>query len=139
MFRTVVVGADASPTAAKAVDVAIDLVALSGGTLHVVSAYKPIARASGGVPPEFRDAVHGDSAVRSVLDELSARARTLGVTVEGHDLKGDPADAVLGVAERIHADLIVTGSQGMQRRVLSSIPNTIAHQAPCAVLVVKTD
>jgi len=27
----------------------------------------------------------------------------------------------------------------MERRVLASIPNTVAHHATCAVLVVKTD
>jgi len=139
MLRTVVVGADASPTAAKAVEAAIDLVALSGGTLHVVSAYKPVSRSTAGVPAEFRESIHPDSGVRSVLDELTARARTRGVTVEAHDQRGDPAQAVLDVAERVAADVIVTGSQGMQRRVLSSIPNTIAHQAACAVLIVKTD
>ena len=139
MLRTVVVGADDSPTAAKAVDAAIDLVALSGGTLHVVSAYKPGSRSTAGVPAEFRQTIHPDSGVRSVLDDLTARARTRGVTVEAHDQRGDPAQAVLDVAERVSADVIVTGSQGMQRRVLSSIPNTIAHQASCAVLIVKTD
>jgi len=139
MFRTVVVGADASPTAAKAVDAAIDLVALSGGTLHVVSAYRPVSRSTAGVPAEFRESIQADSGVRSVLDELTARARTRGVAVEPHDQRGDPAQAVLDVAERVSADLVVAGSQGMQRRVLSSIPNTVAHQAPCAVLIVKTD
>jgi nucleotide-binding universal stress UspA family protein len=139
MFRTVVVGADGSPTAAKAVDAAIDVVAATGGTLHVVSAYKPVSRQGPGVPAEFRDAVQPDSAVRSVLDELSARARIRGVTVESHDQRGDPAQAIHDVAERVGADLVVAGSQGMNRRILSNIPNTIAHQASCAVLIVKTD
>jgi nucleotide-binding universal stress UspA family protein len=139
MFRTVVVGADDSPTAAKAVDTAIDLVALSGGTLHVVSAYKPVSRSTAGVPAEFHGSIQPDSGVRSVLDDLTARARARGVTVEAHDQRGEPAQAVLDVAERVSADVIVTGSQGMQRRVLSSIPNTVAHQAACAVLIVKTD
>ena len=30
------------------------------------------------------------------------------------------------------------GSKGMQRRVLGSVPNTVTHNAPCSVLVVKT-
>ena len=139
MFTTVVVGADDSPTAVRAVDAAIELVTLAGGTLHVVSAYKPESRSTAGVPAEFRHAVQPDSRVRSVLDELAARARARGVSVEVHDQRGDPAQAVQDVAERVSADLIVTGSQGMDRRVLSSIPNTIAHRASCAVLIVKTD
>ena len=139
MFRTVVVGADDSPTAAQAVGAAIELVSLTDGTLHVVSAYKPVPRVSTGVPAEYRDSVRPDSLVRTVLDDLSAGARARGVAVEAHDQKGDPAQAVLDVADRVGADLVVVGSRGMERRVLASIPNTVAHHATCAVLVVKTD
>jgi hypothetical protein len=39
MFQTVVVGADESPTAAEAVRQAIELVKLTCGKLHIVSAY----------------------------------------------------------------------------------------------------
>jgi nucleotide-binding universal stress UspA family protein len=139
MFRTVVVGADGSPTAARAVDAAIELVGWANGTLHVVSAYKPVSRSSSGAPSEFAHAVQPDSRVRSVLDDLAARARSRGIAVEVHDQRGDPAQAVHDVAERVSADLVVIGSKGMKRRVLSSIPNSIAHQAACAVLIVKTD
>jgi nucleotide-binding universal stress UspA family protein len=139
MFQTVVVGADGSPTASQAVDTAIELVGRSGGILHVVSAYKPLSRSNSGVPSEFANAVQPDSKVKGVLDDLAARARVRGITVEVHDQRGDPAQAVHDVAERVSADLIVTGSKGMKRRVLSSIPNSIAHQATCAVLIVKTD
>ena len=139
MFGTVVVGADGSPTAMQAMQAAVELVKLSGGTLHVVSAYKPQSRSAAGVPAEYRDAVQADSHVRGVLAELSAAARAEGIDVEAHDQRGDPADAVTTVAERVGADLVVVGSQGMERRVLASIPNTIAHQATCAVLIVKTD
>ena len=51
------------------------------------------------------------------------------------------ADAILDTAESIGADLIVVGSKGMRgaRRVLGSVPNSVAHGAGCAVLIVKTD
>jgi len=106
MFQTVVVGAADSPTATRAFDAAVDLVARSGGTLHVVSAYKPVTRSSAAVPAEFRDAVQPDSRVRSVLEDLAARARSQGVTVQSHDQRGDPAQAVQDVAERVSADLV---------------------------------
>jgi nucleotide-binding universal stress UspA family protein len=32
----------------------------------------------------------------------------------------------------------VIGNKGMKRRVLGSLPNTVAHKANCSVLVVKT-
>jgi nucleotide-binding universal stress UspA family protein len=52
-----------------------------------------------------------------------------------------PPDAILEVAQSVTADLVVVGSKGMQgaRRVLGSVPNSVAHGANCAVLIVKTD
>ena len=54
-----------------------------------------------------------------------------------HD-EGDPAEVLVRLAEECHADLLVIGSVGMHRRVLGSVPNTVTHQAPCSVYVVKT-
>jgi nucleotide-binding universal stress UspA family protein len=44
------------------------------------------------------------------------------------------------VATRVDADLVIVGNKGMRgaRRVLGSVPNSIAHKAPCAVLIVDT-
>jgi nucleotide-binding universal stress UspA family protein len=56
-------------------------------------------------------------------------------------VSGSAADAILDTALAVDADLVVVGSQGMQgaRRVLGSVPNSVAHGASCAVLIVKTD
>jgi nucleotide-binding universal stress UspA family protein len=47
---------------------------------------------------------------------------------------------VCDIAESVHADLIVVGNRGMTgaRRLLGSVPNSIAHRAPCSVLIVHT-
>ena len=60
--------------------------------------------------------------------------------VTTHALPGDPAKAVLSVAEQVGADLIAVGNRGMKGkgRVLGSIPNDIAHKADCAVLIVPS-
>jgi nucleotide-binding universal stress UspA family protein len=57
-----------------------------------------------------------------------------------HAASGDPADAIVQTAERVGADLIVVGNKGMKgvRRVLGSVPNAVAHGAPCSVLIVDT-
>jgi nucleotide-binding universal stress UspA family protein len=34
--------------------------------------------------------------------------------------------------------MIVVGNRGMQRRLLGSVPNTVAHKADCSVVIVKT-
>ena len=67
-------------------------------------------------------------------------ARKAGVEAEFHAATGEPAEAVVRVASRIGADLIVVGNKGMRgaKRVLGSVPNSIAHHAPSAVLIVDT-
>ena len=63
-----------------------------------------------------------------------------GVEVVAHPREGDPADAILSVAEETQADLIVVGNKGMTgaRRLLGSVPNKISHNAPCGVYIVRT-
>ncbi len=58
-----------------------------------------------------------------------------------HAREGDPADAILEVAEQTDADLIVVGNKGMtgaRRFLLGSVPNKISHHAPCSVYIVRT-
>jgi nucleotide-binding universal stress UspA family protein len=140
MFQTVVVGTDGSPTAGEAFARALELVRGTGGTLHIVSAYKHSATSAGGVPDEFIDGVDPASRAASVLDDVASRARAVGVTAVTHSLKEDPADGLCAVAEKEGADLIVVGNKGMKgvRRVLGSVPNAVAHRAPCSVLIVQT-
>ena len=60
--------------------------------------------------------------------------------VHRHAVAGDPADAILGVAREVDADLIVVGNKGMKGvgRIIGSVTNTVAHNAPCSVLIVST-
>jgi nucleotide-binding universal stress UspA family protein len=64
-----------------------------------------------------------------------------GLEVQVHSAQGNPDDVILHTAAEIGADLIVVGSKGMRgaRRYLGSVPNSVAHGAHCAVLIVKTD
>ena len=137
MFETVVVGADASDTATEAVRQAIELVKLTGGKLHIVSAYRPQALSTGG--GEEQGLESGDLA-ESVLADHASRARTAGVEAEMHARSGAPAEAIVEVATEVEADLIVVGNKGMigMRRVLGSVPNSVAHHAPCSVLIAFT-
>ena len=54
------------------------------------------------------------------------------------DRRGDPGEVLTRLAEECGADLLVIGNRGMHRRVLGSVPNTVTHKAPCAVMIVKT-
>ena len=146
MFGRIIVGTDGSDTAAEAVRQASELAKLSGARLDVVSAFEPIPQSAdqvgGGLCP-------GDVAVR----DQPARGRQPGPRqrrhrgkkegveeVQTHAREGDPADAILDVAEEINADLIVVGNKGMtgaRRFLLGSVPNKVSHHAPCSVIIVR--
>jgi nucleotide-binding universal stress UspA family protein len=45
------------------------------------------------------------------------------------------------LAEHLKADLLIVGNRGMtgvRRFMLGSVPNKVAHHAPCSVLIVDT-
>jgi len=107
--------------------------------LHIVTAYKPQAVLTPDLPAEFLEANYLPPA-DSLLDELISVARKANVDAEVHAATGEPAEAIVRVATRVGADLIIVGNKGMRgaRRVLGSVPNSIAHHAPCSVLIVDT-
>jgi nucleotide-binding universal stress UspA family protein len=143
MFKSIVVGTDGSETADIALRRAIELAALTGGKLHVVSAYEPAAARVGGKQPVAEAAewtVGSDFKVEGVLQRAQDEAQAGSVDYEVHAPKGDAADSLIAAAKEHDADLIVLGSRGMKgpRRVLGSVPNKVSHHAPCDVLIVQT-
>ena len=143
MFKSIVVGTDGSETADIALRRAIELAALTGGKLHVVSAYEPAPARVGGNRPVAEAAewtVGSDFKVEAVLQRAQDEANAGSVDYEVHAPKGDAADSLIAAAKEHDADLIVLGSRGMRgaRRVLGSVPNKVSHHAPCDVLIVQT-
>src|SRR5688500_2870221 len=143
MFKSIVVGTDGSETADIALRRAVELAALTGGKLHVVSAYEPSPARVGGNQPVAEAAewsVGPDFKVEAVLQRAQDEARGGRVEFEVHAPKGDAADSLIHTAKEQDADLIVLGSRGMRgaRRVLGSVPNKVSHHAPCDVLIVQT-
>lgn len=145
MFKRIVVGTDGSETAQEAVRQAVDLAKSTGASLDLVSAYGG-ETASGGtrldhverpadVPETAREAVN------FALDTAAGIAKKEGVEVQAHAEEGDPADALISAAERLHADVIVVGNKGMtgaRRFLLGSVPNKVSHHAPCSVFIIRT-
>jgi nucleotide-binding universal stress UspA family protein len=138
MFKIVLVAADSSETAARAVSTAVELVKALGGNLHVVNAYKPETVPVGKLPHEFSGTMPDPADL--LLSDLRLAIEKEGVEAEYHAAKGDAAEGIVRVADRIGADLIVVGNKGMRgvRRVLGSVPNSVAHLANCSVLIVDT-
>ena len=146
MFNRIVIGTDGSETAGEAVRQAVDLAKLAGAQLSIVSAYAPVSKRrlqseQAGVPADVQYEIGPREDVNLVLDAAAASAKKEGIDVQTHPVEGDPAEAVLSVAEETKADLIVVGNKGMtgaRRFVLGSVPNNVSHHAPCSVLIVRT-
>jgi nucleotide-binding universal stress UspA family protein len=146
MFRSIVVGTDGSETAGKAVQEAIDLAKTVGASVYVVSAYEPVPQGrlreeSRQAPEDLQWMINPREDVDATLAEAADRVREAGLDAETFAREGDPADAILDVAEERDADLIVVGNKGMtgaRRFLLGSVPNKVSHHAPCSVLIVRT-
>jgi nucleotide-binding universal stress UspA family protein len=146
MFGRIVVGTDGSETAAEAVRQATELSKLSGATLQIVSAFEPVPQQRlkeevGAAPGDVQYSIGPREDVNTVLDGAASAAKQEGVEVQTHAREGDPADAILDVAEEVNADLIVVGNKGMtgaRRFLLGSVPNKVSHHAPCSVIIIRT-
>jgi nucleotide-binding universal stress UspA family protein len=144
MFASIVVGTDGSQTAREAVRQAVELARRLGARLDIVSAYEPAGRLreeAQQVPGDLQWMVNAREDVDATLREAAAESEAAGVATETYARQGDPADAILDVAEERGADLIVVGNKGMtgaKRFLLGSVPNKISHHAPCSVLIIRT-
>jgi nucleotide-binding universal stress UspA family protein len=144
MYQTIVVGTDGSHRAGIAVDAALSMAKAYDAKLYGVHVIRPLLM----MGSEFdASAIALDNEARQeeserVLQDLQARADAQGVTADVRAIDGEPANALISVAESVDADVIVVGNRGMagvRRFVLGSVPNKVAHASPCSVLIVDTD
>jgi nucleotide-binding universal stress UspA family protein len=128
MFERIVVGVSKADSAKEAARQAIDLAQQSGAALHLVIAFD-----GSDTGPQSANRRHAEGLLESIAANSSGKTYS-------HALPGDPAAAIMRIAGEVEADLIVVGNKGMKGvgRVLGSVPNHIAHKAPCSVLIVST-
>jgi nucleotide-binding universal stress UspA family protein/nitrite reductase/ring-hydroxylating ferredoxin subunit len=127
-YRTIVVGTDGSATAGLAQKAAMLVAKRARGHLVLVCAY---------APPALTRAVAEEGLQRAV--EAARRER---IDASG-DLRqtDEPAEAILDAAAQANADLIVVGNKGMGQATrfrLGSVPDRVAHFAPCDLLIADT-
>lgn len=144
-YKNVIVGTDGSVTANRAVVQAAGLAIEHEARLVVVTAYEPHGDElvnTAGAPEELKwmltDRNQAEELARSGKEAaLAAGAKR--VTVQA--TAGSPADVLLEAAADFGADCIVVGSVGLTsaaRFVLGSVASSVAHHAPCDVLIVHT-
>ena len=139
MFKVVIVGADDSVTARRTVGAAAEISQISGGELHIVTAYGSKLYEEGSRPEEFVH-INSEGEVDALLQEFSFIAKRRGVEPILHGVKGPAADVIIEKTSELGADLVVVGNRGMKgvHRVLGSVPNSVAHGANCSVAIIDT-
>ncbi len=144
MYKAIVVGTDGSDRAGVAVNEAFALAKMTGAKVHAVHSvhsattlgFSDVPGAAQAISASLRD--HAEQVRAAVLAEAGRQ----GVSAEVHNPEGDPADALIRIAEATDADLLVVGNRGMagmKRFMLGSVPNKVSHQCPCSLLIVDTE
>jgi nucleotide-binding universal stress UspA family protein len=144
-YQNVVVGTDGSVTAERAVRHAAVLAADNEARLVIVTAYEPqgdtLAETTA-APKELRWMLTDRSQAEGLARhgaELARDAGALRISVQA--IPGSPGDVLLEAATDFGADCIVVGSKGLTSHahfVLGSVASSVAHHAPCDVLIVHT-
>jgi nucleotide-binding universal stress UspA family protein len=136
VISTVAVGTDGSETASEAVRQAAEFARRFDAKLVLLSAFKDDAPATGG--DETQWAYNPAAQLREILSRTETEMNEQGIACSTLVDEGDPADVLVRLADDCGADVLVIGNKGMQRRVLGSVPKSVAHNADCSVFVVKT-
>ena len=137
LSRKVLLATDGSEDAILAARAAVDLSNRAGSELYVVHAWRSVPSA------RFGDFVRAklEQEAREVLDDQAERIQRAGGKIAGAYLReGAPVDEILDLAEELESVLLVTGSRGrgsVQRLLMGSVSEGVAHGASCPVLVMR--
>lgn len=140
MFKKLVVPLDGSKDAEQALEVAVHLAKAYGSLLLLVQVFDfpPIlVETMGQSYFEFRDQRQKDA--ERYLKETADRL-ALGDSVECKVIQGHPTDELLQACADFSCDLVVMtshGSSGIERWLLGSVAESVAHRCPTSALVLR--
>jgi len=136
-FERFLVASDGSEFSAAAVREALRMAAKCGARVHVMSLVATGVEHEGLGESILKQELE---AAGAHLDAIAAEATAAGVACETHLVQGNRIDtAILDLAERVKADLIVMGRRGrrgLARLMLGHATAQVIGQAHCNVLVV---
>ena len=148
-MEKIVAGVDGSPSSVKAVGVAADLASKYQAELVLVAVEHELSPALAAELESYLRQEHIDVPVgelptehaENVLAEARLQAEDNGARkIASRMSRGDPAEEIIGAAQREAADLIVVGSRGHGRLaglLLGSVAQKIVAHASCPVLVAR--
>jgi nucleotide-binding universal stress UspA family protein len=141
MSGPIILGYDGSPGAKAALSEALTLAKALDTSLSLAFGFEPPAFYAG-QPAEQREAIE-EIGTKTLADGLDA-AKKIDSTVEvrAETVAGRPAAAIIAMAERDQARMIVVGHHGVgtvRGAIMGSVTFKVLHDAPCPVLVVCAD
>ena len=136
-IKKILVAVDLSPRSEETAAYAAELAAPFGASLTLVHVCSP---KEAGEETAKKDNRFDDleMSAEEALEDLARKVRRTCPSCSAYLCVGDPVDKIIGMAETLHADLIVTGShnQSSLGQLLGlNQPSRIVHRAPCPVLV----
>src|ERR1700759_4581791 len=108
-MNTIALGYDDSEVSQRALERAADLAKALGATLRVISV-APLA-AGGGRSGGAVDPVDSPEKHSAELQQAREYLEAQGLTAEYQAAVGDPADAIVQLAQGGHADLLIVGAR----------------------------
>lgn len=148
MFHTILVATDASPASNKAIDMAADLAARYGSSLHLLHVIRQMQ-----LPAELRNMAEVEKLMgprsevmnfvaKKILTDAEIRARSFGVTdVQSESIEGEPAMTIMARANAHGADLIVMGTRGLgtvKSMMLGSVSRKVSNLSEVSCLIVRS-
>jgi nucleotide-binding universal stress UspA family protein len=138
-MSTIVVGYDETPGSQRALERAATLARVLEAKL-VVTSVAPlmisIGRSGGPIDPTDTPEMHAKE-----LDVAREYLEAQGIEADYQRAIGEPADAIVQLAEDRGAEMIVVGSREpnlIQRLTGQSVSESVSHHAHCDVLIVHT-
>lgn len=140
MFERILLAVDGSEHALHATKKAAELArVMKPKELRVVVVYDPIPIYLG--EPNMQIAITSRKGeAESILEKAVAEIGEVHCEVHSGILEGNPAEAIIEVANTRKSDLIVMGSRGLGTLaglVLGSTSQKVVAHAPCPVLIVR--
>ena len=136
MFKTIVLGMDGSPDAARALPYALELAGDDGRIVAVHVREILMGRAGGQTLAANEDDI--EAGIRSRVEELNSGGATVELKVVSA-VAGGPAHVLADVAGQEQADVIVVGTRGhgtVAGLLIGSVTQRLLHIAHCPVLAV---
>ena len=138
MFKNIILAVDGSEYSLRALEYARSLALNYKASLWLVHVFSHTSDLLGYQDFEKLYAKR-KSAGQSILDEARAKLGDADFEVHAELVEGSDAEAILTLAEKHNADLIVMGTRGfgaVKGLLVGSVSRKVIHLAQCPVMVV---